>query len=310
LNSGSRRPQIKSPNELAAAGIEVLAPKQQTAPVVFTSPHSGRNYPDSFITNTRLELRTLRRSEDAFVDEAFTSAPEFGAPLLRAHFPRAYVDANRQAWELDAKMFNAPLPDYVTTRSPRISAGLGTIPRIVANGEQIYDKLLNFDEVRERIDMHYQPYHQSLAYLIRKTVDGFGGCLIVDCHSMPSGNGFDGSRKITGPKLADIILGSCHGKSCAPEIVELATSVCRNMGLSVTHNKPYAGGFTTRHYGKPANGVHALQIEINRALYMDEQRIERGPGLAQLVRQFRRLIDALTSIDTALLQSHQLKAAE
>ena len=299
-----------SRSELAAAGVEILVPDRQTAPVVFASPHSGRNYPEGFINSTRLELRALRRSEDAFIDEAFTSAPDFGAPLLRAHFPRAFVDANRQAWELDPAMFNGDLPDYVTSHSPRISAGLGTVPKIVANGELIYDNPLNFNETRKRIDTHYKPYHQTLTGLIGATCDEFGGCLLIDCHSMPSGNSFDGTRKNKGPKLSDIILGTCHGKSCAPEVVDLATRVLRDMGLSVTHNKPYAGGFTTRNYGQPANGVHAIQIEINRALYMDEQRIERGPGLAQLVRQTRRLIDALTSIDTEILQSHHLKAAE
>jgi len=288
-------------------GFEVLAPDQQTAPVVFSSPHSGRVYPDAFIQQSRLKPHNLRRSEDAFIDEAFASAPEFGTPLLRAHFPRAYVDANRRPWELDPAMFSGTLPDFVTTRSPRITAGLGTVPKIVANGEAIYSGKLDFSDARQRMEDHYLPYHRRLEGLISDSVKDFGGCLLVDCHSMPS------SANGRGPKLADVIIGDCHGKSCAREIINLTTSLFRDFGYSVALNKPYAGGFTTRHYGRPANNVHAFQIEVNRALYMDETHIERAPGLIKLERHMRQLIKALTAVDIdsrAASESSHLKAAE
>jgi len=288
--------------------VEVLKPVRQTAPVIFSSPHSGRVYPEAFIRQSRQEPHNLRRSEDAFIDEAFVSAPEFGAPLLRAHFPRAYIDANRRPWELDPVMFSDPLPDYVTTRSPRISAGLGTVPKIVANGKSIYTGKLCFNDARQRMEDHYFPYHRILESLISDTVKNFGGCLLVDCHSMPSSVGD------RGPRLADIIIGDCHGKSCAREIIQLAASLFRDFGYSVALNKPYAGGFTTRHYGRPANRVHAFQIEVNRALYMDENRIERASGLVELEKNMRQLINTLTGVDIgAPASSHHglhLKAAE
>jgi len=289
------------------SNVEIIAPIRQTSAVVFASPHSGRNYPAAFIRQSRLDRLNLRRSEDAFIDEAFIAAPDFGAPLLRAHFPRAYVDANRSPWELDPSMFSDPLPDYVTTQSPRIAAGLGTIPKIVANGEPIYAGKLSFKQALQRMQQHYLPYHHALRKLVSDTQEQFGGCLLVDCHSMPS----LGNRQ--GQKLADIIIGDGHGNACAKEIIDHVMSLFRSFGYTVALNKPYAGGYTTRHYGQPKAGLHTFQIEINRALYMDEKKIERGPGLANLIRNVRQLIDALTSIDAnalAATQDPHLKAAE
>lgn len=293
---------------VSGSSSEVLAPHLQSVPVVFASPHSGQDYSEAFITSSRLNARQLRRSEDSFIDEIFASAPEFGAPLLRAHFPRAYVDANRAKFELDPAMFVDALPSYVSTKTPRIMAGLGTVPRIVANGEEIYKERLTFDEARQRIEEHYQPYHDALSGLLEQTQDIFGTALLIDCHSMPSIG--DNGRSPISPPLADIVLGDCHGRSCNRQITDIAEKVCRDMGLSVARNKPYAGGYSTKHYGKPRAGVHALQIEINRSLYMDELRVERGPGLAVLVRQMRRLINALTSIQFTSQPISSLKAAE
>ena len=165
----------------------LLAPAEQTAPVVFASPHSGRDYPPEFIAASRLNVVSLRGSEDAFIDEIFAAAPDFGAPLLCARFPRAYVDANREAFELDPAMFTDPLPDYVNTRSPRIAAGLGTIARVVTDGEDIYHEPLRFEDALGRIEALYRPYHKALQGLLQATQERFGGCLLVDCHSMPSG---------------------------------------------------------------------------------------------------------------------------
>ncbi|NQW02099.1 MAG: N-formylglutamate amidohydrolase [Rhodospirillales bacterium] len=290
------------------SGVEVLAPFRQSVPVVFASPHSGKDYSEPFVRSSRLSPRQLRRSEDSFIDEIFAASPEFGAPLLRAHFPRAYVDPNRSAFELDPAMFTGPLPAYVTTVSPRIVAGLGTVPRVVANGEEIYHRKLEFDEIRQRIERHYVPYHQALVDLRDQTLSRFGIALVIDCHSMPSTG--DGGRSRFAPGLADIVLGDCHGRSCHRHITDVAERICRDLGLSVARNKPYAGGYTTKHYGKPRTGVHALQIEINRSLYMDEVRIERGPGLATLTRQMRRFINAMTGIDFEALMGPSVRAAE
>lgn len=258
--------------------IDVFRPEQQNAPVVFASPHSGRDYSPDFVAQSCLDATALRRSEDAFVDRLFRRAPEFGAPLIRANFPRAFVDANREAYELDPRMFSGPLPDYVVTRSPRIAAGLGTIARVVANGEEIYARPLTYGEAKRRIEATHRPYHRALKGLIDDTRQAFGGCLLVDCHSMPSN--VTGSR--SEHPLGDIILGDCHGTAAAPAMTALAERLLRDLGFSVTRNRPYAGGYTTRHYGRPRAGVHVLQIEINRALYLDEAAIAPKPEMAAI----------------------------
>jgi len=292
------------------SGVEVLEPVRWTAPVVFASPHSGRRYPSRFIEQSRLSARDLRRSEDAFVDEIFAMAPDFGAPLIKAHFPRAYVDANRNAYELDPAMFRTALPDHVITKSPRIAAGLGTVPKIVASGENIYDGKLTFEEARERIETHYQPYHRTLSGLVDEAVERFGGCLLIDCHSMPS-FGTGGKRRKPAP-VPDMVLGDCHGRSCAREVVAITENILEENGFHTVRNKPYAGGFTARHYGKPRGGVHVLQVEINRAIYMDEKKIARGPGLATLIGRMSRVIEVLAGIEPVLLggDTRSLKAAE
>jgi N-formylglutamate amidohydrolase len=286
------------------SGVEVIKPSIRSAPVVFASPHSGRCYPKDFIHRSRLDELKLRRSEDAFIDEVFSSAPDFGAVFLQAHFPRAYVDANRRAWELDPLMFKDDLPEHVVRRSPRITAGLGTIPKIVANGEPIYNHLLTYDEARKRIEKHHFPYHQTLNELISDTVDLFEGCLLVDCHSMPS------SGLNARDRLSDIVIGDLQGKSCSREIIDFVIERLKDFGYSVALNTPYAGGYTTRHYGIPDQGVHTFQIEINRALYMDEKLITREPGLVDLISNMQSMIKMLTAIDPKLLAPTNLQLAK
>ena len=281
----------------------LLAPAEQTAPVVFASPHSGRDYPPEFIAASRLNVVSLRRSEDAFMDEIFAAAPDFGAPLLCARFPRAYVDANREAFELDPAMFTDPLPDYVNTRSPRIAAGLGTIARVVTDGEDIYHEPLRFEDALGRIEALYRPYHKALQGLLQATQERFGGCLLVDCHSMPSGQLAPELGAGDGNKPADIVLGDCFGTSSAPAVTDIAKAALEASGFTVALNKPYAGGFTTHHYGRPREGVHVLQVEINRALYMDEKLVRRGPGLPALKCRLGPLMRALANIDPAILKA-------
>lgn len=277
--------------------IEILRPTEQTVPLVFASPHSGQHYPNDFLAASRLDALRLRSSEDAFMDEVFASAIEHGAPLLRAHFARAYVDLNREAYELDPAMFEGDLPEYVNTTSARAAAGLGTIARVVGFGEEIYKDKLTFSEAKKRIDTCYKPYHEALRGLVEATRKKFGVCLLVDCHSMPSSS----SESRRGKGQNDMVLGDCYGTACAPKVVERAEQILGDMGLKVTRNDPYAGGFTTRHYSAPKDGIHVLQVEVNRALYMDEDRVSRGERLPHLVNQISHFIRALVKLDRKIL---------
>jgi N-formylglutamate amidohydrolase len=269
--------------------IVVLRPTLQTIPVIFASPHSGRTYPDEFLAAARLDPLGLRRSEDSFVDELFSAAPEYGAPLLAATFPRAYCDANREPWELDPAMFADALPPWVNTTSARVGAGLGTIARIVASGETIYRGKLSFAEAEQRIRTCWQPFHDTLAALIAATRARFGVCLLIDCHSMPS----QGHGARSGGKPATFVLGDAHGTACSPRTARLVEDLLSELGHPVRRNDPYAGGYITRHYGRPREGVHALQIEIARELYMNESRIERLPDFAAVQAAMTRFIAGL-----------------
>jgi N-formylglutamate amidohydrolase len=271
--------------EQSVTAFVLRRPLHCTVPLVLASPHSGADYPDEFLGASRLDPLTLRRSEDSFVDEIFAAAPELGAPLVAARFPRAYLDVNREPWELDQTMFADALPNYVNIRSPRVRMGLGTIARVVASGEEIYARKLRFAEARTRVETLYHPYHHALRKLVLDTEATFGGVLLIDCHSMPSA-----ASETGGQRPADIVLGDCHGTSCAPEIIELTRSFLTRRNFAVALNTPYAGGFTTAHYGNPRRGRHALQIEINRALYMDERRVRRKPELARLAAEMTALV--------------------
>jgi len=255
--------------------IVVRSPQKKILPLIVSSPHSGRNYPPDFVAASALTPLRLRSSEDSFVEDIFSYAPDLGASLIQALFPRVFVDVNRQPYELDPTMFSDPLPHYVITQNSRISAGLGTIARVVSNGERVYKNKLTFQEAEERINHFYRPYHDALQTLINNTKGEFGYCILLDCHSMPSGRiGTSNPSQSKPSRLAEIVLGDCHGTSCHPHIMKSSNEFLTGCGFSVRRNIPYAGGFITRNYGKPKEGVHALQIELNRALYMDEQHIE------------------------------------
>jgi N-formylglutamate amidohydrolase len=285
--------------------IDIRRPSKQVVPLVLASPHSGAGYSPEFLASSRLDPLTLRRSEDSFVDEIFAAAPDLGAPLIAARFPRAYLDVNREPWELDPAMFADPLPNYVNIRSPRVRMGLGTIARVVASGEEIYARKLRFAEARERVETLYYPYHHALRQQTLDTEAAFGGYLLIDCHSMPSA-----ASEAGGHDPADIVLGDCHGTACAPYIVEAARSFLSRRNFVVALNAPYAGGFTTAHYGTPRRGRHALQIEINRALYMDERRCRRKPGLADLAAEMTLLVAHLAGAMSDRLGEAPRAAAE
>lgn len=273
--------------------FETIRPRRLAAPLVFNSPHSGRVYPQRFLAMTRLDHLSIRQSEDAYVDELFARAPHLGCPLLRAHFPRAYLDVNREPWELDPAMFVEPLSERFNTASPRVAAGLGTLARVVAENKPIYRDRLTLDDARMRIEGIYQPYHATLQALLGEAHAAFGLAVLVDCHSMP---------RLTrhGDRPApDVVLGDRYGTACAPAIIDLAETVFAAAGLRVARNRPYAGGFCTRTYGRPQHGIHALQIEISRHLYMSETTLARTADFVAVRQLAERLIVALLGLDFA-----------
>jgi len=279
--------------------FETVRPRRLTAPLVFNSAHSGRVYPKRFLEMTRLDHLSIRQSEDAFVDELFGRAPRLGTPLLRAHFPRAYLDVNREPWELDPAMFVEPLSDRFNTASPRVAAGLGTLARVVAENKPIYRDRLTLDDARTRIEGIYHPYHLTLQKLLSESVATFGTAVLIDCHSMPR-------LARSGDRPApDVVLGDRYGTTCTPAIVDLAETIFAGAGLKVARNRPYAGGFATRTYGRPQHGVHALQIEISRHLYMNEVTLEKHEGFATLKQLVDRLVRGLVGLDPSLLAGTQ-----
>lgn len=250
--------------------VETIEPTRLASPLVFSSPHSGALYPERFLAASRLDPLTLRRSEDAFVDELFLPCVSLGAPLIKANFPRAYLDVNREPYELDPQIFDTPPPDFANTRSLRVAVGLGTIPRVVGDAQPIYRKTMPIEEGLARITTLYRPYHNRLRSLIERAEHRFGSAVLVDCHSMPSNAADVGGL--------DVVLGDRHGSSASPKVVEILETSLRESGYRVRRNKPFAGGFITEHFGAPAQGVHAVQIEIARGLYLDERAIVRIPG--------------------------------
>ncbi len=288
---------MSSLNSIGAASdppFDIRAPDVQTVPLVFASPHSGCEYPADFVANSQLDPLALRRSEDSFVDDLFAAAPALGAPILRALFPRAFIDVNREPFELDPAMFSDKLPDYVNTESSRVAAGLGTIAKVVSGGKEIYRHRLSFADAARRIDRYYQPYHRALESLIGETRSRFGYCVVVDCHSMPSiGGPLDPDA---GRGRADFVVGDCFGSACAPYITDAIEEHLDALGYVVVRNKPFAGGFTTRHYGNPREGVHTVQIEINRVLYMDEMRIEKNSNFDRMAAHMTEIIETLARL--------------
>lgn len=286
---------------------EVCAPAQQRIPFVFNSPHSGNYYPPAFLNNSRLSAHAIRQSEDCYVDELFAAAVPLGAPMLRANFPRAYLDVNREPYELDPKMFAEPLPPYANIRSVRVAGGLGTIARIVGEGQDIYKSKLPLDEALGRIETLYKPYHNQLGQLLSDTKVEFGYAVLIDCHSMPGGLDVnDDGYHYGNSSRPDFIIGDRFGRSCSDALSWAVIDLLQTMGYNVAHNKPYAGGYITEHYGRPFRGFHALQIEVNRALYVDESSLIRLPCFNSLCSDLRQFMADLTALpDYVFLQNQQ-----
>ncbi len=273
-------------NGSAPVVVRPSVPGVPPTPLVLASPHSGRDYGADFVNASRLDLAALRQNEDSLVDELLTDAPALGVPLVAARFPRVFCDANRERWELDPDMFSDPLPPWCNTRTSRVAAGYGTIPRIVGSGERIHRRKLRFEEARLRIETCWEPYHRVLEDLIETTVAREGACLLLDCHSMPA--------ERTGHP-ADFVLGDNHGTSCAPAVTDRIEAFLAAGGAQVRRNNPYSGGFVTQHYGRPGAGVHVLQLEISRDLYLDETTRERQDGFEALRVRLRDLVEMLVS---------------
>lgn len=266
----------------------VLEPEGEQTPFIFSSPHSGRNYPQGFVSRSPLSLRELRSSEDAYVDELFRHVVTQGAHFVHALFPRAFLDLNRHPFELDPKLIYGQLPAFARGDTVKVKSGLGVIARVVAEGRQIYAAPLPLKDALTRIHRLYFPYHAALHALTNAKRQRFGHAVLIDCHSMPS-SGVPGHLM----NRPDFVIGDRFGKSCAPALTQLVCAELERMGYRVALNAPYAGGHVTSEYGQPQNGVHALQIEINRALYLHEARLEKTSGFDKLRQCLLQLTQTL-----------------
>ena len=283
--------------------FEIVEPAVWRAPIIFNSPHSGSANPDDFLKVSRIDLAGLRRSEDSFMDELIAGLSALGFPTVSVNFPRSYVDVNREPYELDPRMFSGRLPSFANTRSMRVAGGLGTIPRVVGDGQEIYSERIAVDDALARIETLYKPYHRALRRLINKAHRAFGTVVVVDCHSMPS---VGVSREE--PRRPDVVIGDRYGTSCAPVLADTVEETMFRLGYSIGRNKPYAGGFITEHYGNPASGLHTIQLELNRAVYMDERRRARGERFMQVASDFTVLAEMLASIPLDGLEPFQTAA--
>lgn len=265
-------------------------PQVRSSSVVFASPHSGREYPWAFLRKSILDERAIRSSEDAFVDLLFEDAPSMGAPLLAAEAPRAFIDVNRSAHELDPALIEDVRK---TAHNPRVASGLGVVPRVVANGRAIYRGKISRKEADARIRLYWEPYHARLSSLLRESLDLFDEAVLIDCHSMPH----EAIDQVTHPHgRPDIVLGDRFGAAAHPEIVERVEAAFRRAGLRVVRNAPFAGAYVTQHYGRPSRAQHVVQVEIDRSLYMDEARIRPNGNFGAFRTLMRQVVADITEI--------------
>jgi N-formylglutamate amidohydrolase len=295
LSAGAAPAPESLPDMSLEPAFDLRLPEGPTEALVFASPHSGRDYPAELMAAAALDSAAIRRSEDAFVDELIASAPAHGAAVIAARYARAFIDVNREAYELDQAMFEDELPAFAKARTARVAAGLGSIAKVVGEGQEIYRRKLTFAEARRRIEGAHRPYHQALAGLVEQTRARHGRAVLIDWHSMPSAA--SGLGSVAGAphpaerarRGCDMVLGDRFGSACAPELTRLVERELEAMGYRVARNAPYAGGYTTEFYGRPAEGVHALQIEINRAVYLDESALKPAAGFGKLKHDIERL---------------------
>lgn len=278
-------------NSVLKTAYELSRPATRTTSVVFASPHSGRHYPDAFLRETVLDASQIRSSEDAFVDLLFADVPAHGAPLLTANAPRAFLDLNRGPDEFDSAVIAGVRR---TAHNPRIASGLGVIPRVVANGQQIYRGKIPLAEAYDRVSRYWRPYHDMLQTLLDESVNSFGEAILVDCHSMPH----EALENVGPPGAArpDIVLGDRFGATAASSVVERVESAFASAGFRVARNMPFAGAFITQHYGRPSRHQHAIQVEIDRALYMNERTLEPNENYMAFKSLLSGVIAEITEI--------------
>jgi len=257
------------------------------APVVFDSPHSGRHYPDDFRPAAPMDV--IRRTEDAFVDELYAKAPAQGAVLLGALFPRAYIDPNRALADLDPALVEGGWPG--AEGGEKSARGIGLIWRLVPPNIEIYDRRLSPTEVRRRIDRYWRPYQDAVDESVAAAHARFGSVWHVNCHSMPSQG--DVSAGDPGRRRADFVLGDRDGTSCEPDFTRLVEDSLRALGYGVVRNDPFKGVELVRRNGRPGVGRHSLQIEVNRALYMNETTFQKLPGFGRLKADIGVLVERI-----------------
>lgn len=297
VDLGSARLRDVAACAVEGPAFEVRRPQRLTSPLVFASPHSGRIYPRQMVAAAALDPVAIRRSEDAFVDELFASVTTFGAPLIVARYARAFVDVNREPFEMDPALFRDPLPGWVRTASARAAAGLGSVARVVGEGQEIYRGKLHFAEAQARIEAVHRPYHAALESLLEAAERRFGISILIDCHSMPS----SAVAQAGAGRAPDVVLGDRFGAACDPRVTARAEAGLRAQGLTVSRNAPYAGGWTTEHYGRPKVGRHALQIEVARSLYLNERTLKPSAAMPRLAARLEAACERLAGEDWAVL---------
>lgn len=290
---------LHTPPDDDGPAFEVRNPETLACPLVFASPHSGRIYPSRMVAASALSPFAIRRSEDAYVDTLFARAPAAGAPLILARYARAFVDVNREPYELDPALFAEPLPAWVRPSTARANAGLGSVARVVGEGQEIYRGKLTVAEALRRIETVHRPYHLALEGLLEAAERRFGCAILIDCHSMPAAATASSAAR----PPPDVVLGDRFGAACAPRLVSRAEEILRGLGLVTARNAPYAGGWTTEHYGRPRVGRHALQIEVARSLYLDERTLRPSAGLGSLAGRMSAFCDAMAGEDWTALSA-------
>jgi N-formylglutamate deformylase len=277
----------------------IVEPVSLTSGVVFALPHSGRDYGVSFLNQSILDKISIRSSEDAFLDQLIDGIEKYGAPKIVANAPRAFIDLNRSTDELDPALISGIKNNI---RNPRISSGLGVIPRVVSHGREIYRGKLSLEQAQSRIEYYWKPYHKDLANLLKRAQSIYGQSLLIDMHSMPHEAVSTQSSFIRAP---EIIVGDRFGMSSDPEFTNLIVSILKQHGFRVAKNTPFAGAFITKHHGKIKERTHAIQLEIDRSLYMDEERISPNSGFKKLKS---KLFPALIQISSLICKSDKIAA--
>ena len=268
-----------------------------TAALVLDSPHSGVVYPPDFLY--ACDLAILRRAEDTHVEKLYDFAPGLGAHWIEAHFPRSYLDANRNTAELDVSLLGEPWPHPVETepaKLAKVQLGKGLIWRITDDGMPIYERMLSVGEVLARVEQCWQPYHEAVAQAINTAHASHGYSIHVDCHSMPA-IASSHATQFPGEQHADFVVGDRDGSTASPQLSQLVCAHLTALGYSVAYNHPYKGVELVRRYSDPAKNRHSIQLEINRKLYMNEQTLALTVGFAPLKAHLHSLIELLLATD-------------